>query len=74
MWGYSNGFLALLEEQEDEFRLYAIDKLLEVVDLEWAQIAEKIDLIVNLAKKPRIFIAQKGFASCIKDILQTGQI
>lgn len=49
MWGYSGGFLALLEEGDIDYQIYAIDQLQQVVDLEWATIAEKLDLIKKLA-------------------------
>ena len=52
MWGYSNGYLALLEEEEDDYKVYAIEQLLSVVDLEWAQIGDKLDVIEKLAKNP----------------------
>ena len=59
MWGYSNGYLALLEEDDDEYKVYAIEQLLNVVDLEWAQIGDKLDVIKKLANNPD-FSARKN--------------
>ena len=50
MIGLSSSFISLLNEEDFEFQSYAIDKLLEVVDVEWSQIASHVELISSFAK------------------------
>ena len=50
MWGTAPGLLALLTEKNQKFQIKGIIELEKVVNTEWPQISESIDLIINLAK------------------------
>lgn len=73
MWGYSGGFLALLEEDDIDYQVYAIDQLLEVVDLEWAQIADKLDVILKLANDASFHYHEKAALLASKTYYRLGE-
>ncbi|EAY10717.1 Proteasome/cyclosome repeat family protein [Trichomonas vaginalis G3] len=50
MWGSAPGLLALLTEKNPNFQIKGIRELENIVNNEWPQIADKIDLILDLAK------------------------
>ena len=55
MWGKTLGLLSLLSEDDTELQSYALKQLELSVLTSWPQIADKLDVIKNLAKK-KIFL------------------
>lgn len=49
MWGVAPGLLAMLTEKEDDFRVEALRELHEIIESEWPQIADDIEMITRLA-------------------------
>ena len=49
MWGTAPGLLALLTEKNQKFQIKGVIELEKVVNTEWPQISESIDLIIKLA-------------------------
>lgn len=50
MWGSAPGLLALLTEKNQNFQVKGIKELEKIVNNEWPQIADKINLITDLAQ------------------------
>ncbi|KAJ1539895.1 26S proteasome non-ATPase regulatory subunit 1, partial [Nowakowskiella sp. JEL0078] len=48
----ASGLLSMLEENEDELRVYALIKLNEIVDLFWTEIADYVSRIEELYEDP----------------------
>lgn len=55
MWGKTLGLLSLLSEDDTELQSYALKQLELSVLTSWPQIADKLDVIKNLAKKKDFF-------------------
>jgi len=48
----ASGLLALLDEESDEIKVYALDKLNQVVDEFWAEISDPVEKIMDLSENP----------------------